>query len=353
MSDPTAIYIAGPMRGHDAFNFPVFFTAEEVLQGIWPKAKIVNPAREDVERYGLEHYLVQDPTGYSAGVALLDQFESEDSNIRTVMASDLQFVTLYADLVVALPGWEGSRGASAEVAAARSVGAKVLTLKDAQDDLYPDEVLLESEGELIIGPYGGRYKPCTCRQPWIDNINHHTRLPCEAYVPEDKWAEAEAAEAKVETQVITNGSNEPVREYEVRTTSESGGQKGAKAEKFYQIPAEPLALLAEHFGKGAKKYAAHNFRKGFPWSLCFDALQRHAWAAQRGEDYDVCPPDRKGCQEPYEADGTCYNHTGSLHMVAAMWQAMVLVEFYLHHKAYDDRFIYGRDGEEHNDTKEA
>lgn len=291
---PEHVYIAGPMRGHDGFNFPAFFEAEATLRRRWPKAEIINPAREDIRNYGLWDYLESDPTGLEAGRALKRIFDAKDSDdIREVMADDLAYIVSTADTVITLDGWQGSRGASAEVAAASAVGAAVV--------------------------------------PYV--------APQEALTP--------AVEAG----------------YEVRQTSSTGGQKGAKAEKFYQIPAEPLALLAEHFGKGAKKYAAHNFRKGFPWSLCFDALMRHAWAAQRGEDYDVCPPDGKGCQIPHPETGvdtrektehgwTCYNHTGSLHLVAAMWQTMVLVEFYLHHKAFDDRFIYGRDGEEHNGSPE-
>jgi hypothetical protein len=41
------IYIAGSMKGHDDFNFPLFFQAEEFLssQGY----DVVNPARLDCE----------------------------------------------------------------------------------------------------------------------------------------------------------------------------------------------------------------------------------------------------------------------------------------------------------------
>lgn len=37
---------------------------------------------------------------------------------------------------------------------------------------------------------------------------------------------------------------------------------------------------------GAKKYAAHNWRKGLLLSRCFAALMRHLWAFWMGEDID-------------------------------------------------------------------
>lgn len=130
---------------------------------------------------------------------------------------------------------------------------------------------------------------------------------------------------------------------EVRFTSETGGQKGDKPEQFDQISPEVEMLVAEHFGKGAAKYDRHNFRKGYPWRLCYNALRRHLAAFWAGEEYDVCPADHHGCKgdhTPDEHGETCENHTGSLHIVAVIWHAMVLTEFYLHHKEFDDRYRY-------------
>jgi len=73
---------------------------------------------------------------------------------------------------------------------------------------------------------------------------------------------------------------------EVRTTSSTGGEKGMKDERHSLIPTEALAAVARHYGIGARKYADHNWRRGYEWSKSYDALQRHAQAFWGGEDID-------------------------------------------------------------------
>lgn len=136
---------------------------------------------------------------------------------------------------------------------------------------------------------------------------------------------------------------------EVRSTSSTGGQKGTKIERFDLIPAGPLAELAAHYGAGAKKYAEHQWRNGYEWSKSIAAIGRHNNAFVGGEDYDVCPPDADGCAfvthegEPFEGTfmphgDTCYNHTGSHHMVAVAWHSFLLLEFKDTHPEHDDRY---------------
>ena len=135
---------------------------------------------------------------------------------------------------------------------------------------------------------------------------------------------------------------------EERTTSSTGGQKGVKLQRFDLIPVRPLTLLAEHFGVGARKYAAHQWRQGYEWSKSYSALNRHLTAFWAGLDYDVCSNDPDGCShetvdgQPYLSDipDTCYNHTGSHHMVAVAWHAFVLLEFIENHPQHDDRYIH-------------
>lgn len=52
------------------------------------------------------------------------------------------------------------------------------------------------------------------------------------------------------------------------------------------IPREALALEAQVFAFGAKKYGKHNFKKGMAWSRCLDAALRHIYAFADGEDLD-------------------------------------------------------------------
>jgi hypothetical protein len=136
---------------------------------------------------------------------------------------------------------------------------------------------------------------------------------------------------------------------EIRTTSSTGGQKGVKLERFDLIPTMPLVELARHFGRGARKYDLHQWRQGYEWSKSYSALQRHLTAWWSGEEYDVCPEgDDSGCV--HQRDGvdfspeegvsgrTCWNHTGSHHLVCAAWHTFVLQEFVAFHPEHDDRF---------------
>lgn len=105
---------------------------------------------------------------------------------------------------------------------------------------------------------------------------------------------------------------------EVRITNPTtGGEKGQKLARYDLIPANPLRQLAEHYGKGARKYSERNWERGYDWSLNFAALMRHAWAWWDREDVD--------------------EETGSNHMVAVVWHAFALLEFHNTHPELDDR----------------
>lgn len=47
-----------------------------------------------------------------------------------------------------------------------------------------------------------------------------------------------------------------------------------------------LEQIASVLAFGAKKYEAHNWRKGLKYSRVFSALMRHLWAFWRGETND-------------------------------------------------------------------
>lgn len=114
---------------------------------------------------------------------------------------------------------------------------------------------------------------------------------------------------------------------EVRVTdSETGAQKGQKLARFDLIPVKPLWELAEHFGRGARKYAEHNWAHGYRWSLCYAAAIRHLMQFWAGEDNDP--------------------ETGSKHVIAAAWHCLVLAFFMDVFARKDDRphTVLGRDG---------
>lgn len=113
---------------------------------------------------------------------------------------------------------------------------------------------------------------------------------------------------------------------EVRTTSSTGGEKGAKPERFDLIPVEALGIVAQLYGKGAEKYAAHNWRKGYEWSKSYAALQRHANAFWSGQDND---PEME-----------------LPHMAAVAFHALTLMTFMWEQPQFDDRFIGPRTQED-------
>lgn len=84
------------------------------------------------------------------------------------------------------------------------------------------------------------------------------------------------------------------------------------------IPPEPIRLLAEHYGRGARKYEDHNWRKGYAWGLSFAALNRHLSAHRSGEFVD--------------------EETGSLHLVAVLWHIFTLLTFTQEYPELDDRW---------------
>ena len=87
----------------------------------------------------------------------------------------------------------------------------------------------------------------------------------------------------------------------------SGGVKGTKLARFSLVPFEFVWALAEHYGRGARKYAERNWEKGYKWSLSYDAAQRHLHQFAMGEWTDP--------------------ETGSAHVVAAAWHCAALFVF--------------------------
>lgn len=104
---------------------------------------------------------------------------------------------------------------------------------------------------------------------------------------------------------------------EERQISSTGGAKGVKAQQYHLLPPLALRKVAQQYGFGARKYAAHNFRRGYEWSKTFDALQRHAQLFWAGEDND---------------SESLLSHT-----VSAAWHSLTLSEFFFVHQQFDDR----------------
>jgi hypothetical protein len=108
-----------------------------------------------------------------------------------------------------------------------------------------------------------------------------------------------------------------IEDQEVRTVSATGGEKGTKLARFDLIPVEALTELANHYGRGAKKYDDDNWRRGYEWKKSYAAMQRHANAFWGGEDID--------------------EETGTPHIIAVAWHAFTLFTFMQEFPEYDGR----------------
>lgn len=104
------IYLAGPMRGYDNFNFAAFHYAAKKLRE--EGHHVFSPAEK-----GEEALLGVDPTLQ----------ESLDFR-RKVFKIDTLFICDEADQIALLPGWEFSSGARAERALAEAIGLQIRIL---------------------------------------------------------------------------------------------------------------------------------------------------------------------------------------------------------------------------------
>lgn len=114
------IYIAGPMRGIPYFNFPAFNAAARRLRAAGHE--VFNPAERDNERHGTDI-----SAGNSTGCE--DAAASEHGfDLRVALSEDLAWICANADAVALLPGWEKSKGANAELAAAKALNLAIFYL---------------------------------------------------------------------------------------------------------------------------------------------------------------------------------------------------------------------------------
>lgn len=111
MQDVKKVYVAGPMRGYEHFNFPAFHEASVQLKEVG--IRVINPAALD-EAYGFDP--MQDPV--------------TDELVRQCVRRDVDAIC-QVDAVVVIKGWENSAGATAEVAVAKWLGLPVYTLAEA------------------------------------------------------------------------------------------------------------------------------------------------------------------------------------------------------------------------------
>lgn len=114
------IYVAGPMRGIPEFNFPAFHAASAKLRA--EGHFVFSPAEKDNERHGTDI-----SKGNANGCEEIAAKEHGFS-LREALGVDLGWICAEADAIAMLPGWENSKGAKAEKAAADALGLEVIYL---------------------------------------------------------------------------------------------------------------------------------------------------------------------------------------------------------------------------------
>ena len=320
MSAGTTLYIAGPMRGIEAFNFPAFLAASEDLE----KAgyETVNPARRDLANGFV-------PTGCNGNEDLADL----GFDLRDALAWDLDQIARECDGVATLDGWEGSKGANAEVATAKALGLEVKSVdewvKFATPEVGDTVTYLHLTGTLrdIYGEWrpGG-----DCLVEWTEGFPEaetlratHSSLTVVKKAQKVEWGDPAPITVAALHEQLTEMAGDfaevaalPSGE-EVRITSETGGQKGSKPAQLSTV--DPLALLelAKVSGFGARKYESFNYLRGYDWRLSADAAFRHLLACLSGEDRDP--------------------ESGFLHAAHFAWHGLALTSFALRGIGTDDR----------------
>lgn len=105
--------------------------------------------------------------------------------------------------------------------------------------------------------------------------------------------------------------------------AKTGGEKGEKDVKLSLIPPAELEEVARLYAYGARKYAKHNWSKGYEWSLSYDALGRHLLAFWQGESTHLVIPNEEG--------------TRAHHLASVVFHALALMYFERNHPDLDDR----------------
>jgi nucleoside 2-deoxyribosyltransferase len=107
------IYLAGPMRGYEDFNFPAFDLATKELREAGHE--VFSPAENDrKKKYDIT-------TGPDV--------------MRNCIHDDLTYIIREADAIALLPGWQASKGVRAELATAEFLDLKILELVPKENNI--------------------------------------------------------------------------------------------------------------------------------------------------------------------------------------------------------------------------
>lgn len=259
------VYIAGPMTWYPYFNFPAFDAAAKKLRN--EGYDVISPAELDssTARAAAMKSPDGDPAHYEDG-----------ESWGNCLARDVRIIADDGvEAIFVLDGWEKSRGARLETFVARLCGLPCYYFNTREQ--VPPAALERAHGThewtLASGSKSNR-------DPKISPI-HKSLKPCPV-------SKLEYSETRI-------------------TNFQTGGEKGSKPEAYHLLPWEQLDEVARLYEFGTNKYSAHNWRRGYSWSLSFSSLIRHARSWWAGEMVD--------------------SETGCDHMAAVIFHALALMFF--------------------------
>lgn len=286
------IYVAGPMRGFNNFNWNVF---EAVAKQLRAKGHdVVSPTEID-EGLGVVR-VVRNEDGTAESVELTSAY-----NFETVIKRDLE-VIVDCDAIFLLPGWSRSEGAKMEFDVAERAGLKIFSGLSEVPDVTPEA----PHPWAIVDPPEDEYEVV---------LDFQTGKTYDSRTDGPKPFDYPILDAADELRHQQRWGID-----ETRVVSETGGMKNKKPCQFSTAP--PLGM--EELGKvcgwpsDTGKYPRNNYRKGYAWSLSLDAAYRHILRFQDGEDLDP--------------------ETGLHHLAHAAWHCLALIQFGKDYPEGDDRW---------------
>lgn len=305
--EPLTVYVSGPMTGYDDYNFPAFNEAAEMLKA--EGYEVVNPAAKGIV---------------------------SDWDWADYLRCDLSEIVDKCNAFYTLPGWQESKGAALEVRVMQALGFEWLNPDDYDDEQggrgaiqgpgaresaeagvlprEPSEVD-DRRGELEEGDPSGSTSPethagvrdtpgsvrsdATCSGWDVCGVSppgggcaaeESSSRPRSCMLPGNEELREVHPGPSVLSMQFGRGSDGGRREAPdgngYISVSANGGEKQVKAEAYNLIPWDAMDAVARVYGFGASKYADHNWRKGYDWSLSIASAFRHMGAYAMGEDYD-------------------------------------------------------------------